>query len=269
VKLKIVTWTPSRWASWQECPYRTKLQDLDKLCPVCFKGTVSGGFNGEPVVCSKCVLAQPSRPPLDRGNRLDDALTLHLSGPKTIEQASMHEAAFYEATQHPVILKLVKSLRKSKGVIPQASVVLNDKWEPVSMYTKGAWARMKLDVLKIVGRKAHVIDWKSGGIDKRTKEVRAQDKYDDQMFAYQLAALSAFPPVQEVTATLAFLDAGKQHDPLVVRAPMHRRDLDANRRKWELKIEGMMSDESFVPRPGYYCGWCSFSKPKGGPCKYG
>jgi hypothetical protein len=37
---------------------------------------------------------------------------------------------------------------------------------------------------------------------------------------------------------------------------------------WETRAAPMLHDTSFVPRPGRYCGWCAYSKAKGGPCKY-
>src|SRR5438445_51232 len=68
MKLQVLTWTPSRYAKWKECPAKVKYEDLMKMCPVCFKGRVSGGYDGEPVVCDVCDKPQPERPALDRGN---------------------------------------------------------------------------------------------------------------------------------------------------------------------------------------------------------
>ena len=269
MKLQVLTWTPSRYAKWKECPRKVKYEDLLKLCPACFKGKVRGGFNGEPVVCDTCSKPQPERGPLDRGNRLDDALTHHLM-PHAGARPETQVEALTEATRHPAIAKMLKALRKAKGVSAQESIVLNNKWERVSQYTKDAWARLKLDVLQLTPKVAKIIDWKSGNIDKRTQQIRERGEYADSMLAYQIAVLHCYPQA-EATATMAFLDAPpKLTVPFKDIAPLKRSGLEKARKEWERKIEGMMADEDFSPRPGYYCNWCPFSsKNKGGPCKEG
>lgn len=261
--LRVLTWTPSRYAKWKECPSKVLYEDLMKMCPVCFKGRVSGGFNGEPVVCDTCDKKQPERAPLDRGNALDEALTAHLT-----DGASPPTVALAEATRHPKIAALVAKLRKASGVFAQESIVLNDKWERVSQYTKNAWARLKLDVLHLTPKVAKVVDWKSGNIDKRTSTIRERDEYHDSMRAYQIAVLSCYPQA-EASATMAFLDAPpKLPDPFKSLPVLKRKDLLAARKAWEEKISPMMADDTFAPRPGPYCAWCPFAKGKGGPCVF-
>src|ERR1700737_4565872 len=117
MKLKVITGTPSRYAKWLECPAKVKYEDLLHLCPACFKGKISGGFDGEPVVCDFCSKPQPARGPLDRGNRLDAALLQRLTereccGKGPYEEEESEDLA--EAIRHPKIRRLVKTLSKAK-----------------------------------------------------------------------------------------------------------------------------------------------------------
>jgi CRISPR/Cas system-associated exonuclease Cas4 (RecB family) len=277
--LKILTWTPSRFAKWKECPAKVKYEDLLKLCPKCFKGRLSGGYNGEPVVCDTCDKPQPERAALDRGNRLDDALTVHVRPPTSVaatpEKLSAagtepvaHSEALVEAVRHPAIAKLVKKLRKKKGVLVQESIVLDSKWSRVGQFTKNAWARLKLDVLVLSPKIAEVIDWKSGNIDKKTQQIRERDEYHDSMRAYQAAVLSAYPQAQ-ASATMAFLDAPPKLDnPFKSLPVLKRKDLSEAQRVIEKKLTPMLNDTIFAPRPGYYCNYCSYSKRNGGPCQF-
>lgn len=282
MKLQILTWTPSRFAKWKECPAKVKYEDLLKTCPVCFKGRVSGGYDGEPVVCDTCDQPQPERPALDRGNRLDDALTHEVAGPrasgKMAEEAQVKlqqvvtkgrvtQDDLKEATRHPLILKMVKHLKKAKGVTLQESIVLDVRWQRVSQFTKNAWARLKLDVLRLKPKVAEVIDWKSGNI--KSGEIREKDEYHDSMKMYQAGVLSCYPQA-EASATMVFLDAPpKLENPTKSLPVLKRKDLESMKGLIEQKITPMMNDTIFAPRPGYQCTWCNFGKTKGGPCSFG
>lgn len=284
--LRVTGWTPSRFAKWKECSRKVLLEDLMKLCPVCFQGRVSGGYDGEPVLCDTCSKPQPERAALERGSALDGALTNHLRGvlPQPSEQlepgeraeraqaalVEAHAANLIEAQRHPAISALVRKLRKLKGVYPQHSIVLGPGWKAVSQFTKGAWGRLKLDILHLTPKRAQVIDWKSGNIDKSTGEIRHRAEYNDSMLAYQIAVLSTNPQA-ECEATMAFLDAPpKLEVPFKSLPVLKRSGLEAAQKAWEAKIAPMLADTHFAPRPSFACKWCSYSsKNNGGPCEQG
>lgn len=283
--LRVLGWTPSRFAKWKECPQKVLLEDLMKMCPVCFMGRVSGGYDGEPVVCDTCDKDQPIREAMDRGNRLDAALTSDVGDSpvqgvvaaakvegatqEVLEAAQQeHEETLAEAQRHPKIRAMVQKLKKTKGVSTQESIVLDANWNPVSKFTKNAWARLKLDVLIVRAKVLDVLDWKSGNIDKRTGEIRERPEYHDSMRAYQMAVLSAYPQA-EASATMVFLDAPpKLVDPTKSLPVLKRKDLKAAKLEWEAKISPMLADTQFPPRPGMGCNWCPFQKAKGGPCRF-
>lgn len=279
--LRVLSWSPSRLAKWKECPAKVKYEDLLKMCPACFKGRVSGGFDGAPVRCDTCSDPQPEREALDRGTMLDDALTRMVQKKTPVPKdyvigKSESEQPAAVAVRHPAIEALVKSLRKAKGVHAQYGVTLGRDWKPrkenpPKTFARDAWGRVKLDVLKVTGPVAEVIDWKSGNIDKNKMEIREKPDYHDSMRIYQIAVLSANPALKEARARMAFTDA-----PPKLASPfkephtgtLKRSELELAQRQWEQKVEPMMSDVVFAPRPGYYCAWCPFSKRKGGPCPH-
>lgn len=287
MKPQIVAWSPSRFAKYKECPRKVRYEDVEKLCPVCFTGKIKGGFNGEPITCDSCNKDQPPREALDRGNRLDAALTLHVMPPTKAGDTqpklqaagvdpSAHSEALVEAVRHPAIAKLVKQLRKTKGVFTQARIVVNSAWRRLEedpdrgIWARGVWGRMVLDVLVVGAKKARVIDWKSGNIDKKTGEIRERSEYHDSMRIYQIGVLSVYPKVTEVTAEMAFLDAPpKLESPFKSLPVLKRADLSTAKATMEAKLLPMMSDAVFAPRPGYYCNWCSYAKSKKGPCEHG
>lgn len=284
---KISAWSPSTYGAWKECSRKVLYEKVRKLCPVCFTGKIKGGFNGEPIECDTCDKDQPPREALDRGNRLDAALTLHVQQPTKagdtqpkLEAAGVdpkaHSEALVEAVRHPAIHKLVKTLRKTKGVFTQARIVVDKAWNRLvedpdrNIWARGVWGRMVLDVLVVGAKKARVIDYKSGNIDKKTGEIRERAEYHDSMRLYQIGVLSVYPKVTEVTAEMAFLDAPPKLEVPFKSLPVLRRvELATAKATMEAKLLPMMSDTVFAPRPGYQCNWCSYSKDKDGPCPFG
>lgn len=259
------SWSATRLADYDSCPRFAKYKHLDKLCPVCFKGSLSGGF-GSPVVCSAGPCHIPTPAAIARGVEIGESLEHYVNG----ESARLHTEV-----RHPVIKRLAGDLRKAfkrKVVRTELEIVLDREWRPVSKFTKGAWFRGKLDVFwQRDAKTAVVIDWKTGGIDKKTGQVRAAEKYDDQLTIYSTITLVTMPTVERTEAMLAFVDCGSDHDPLVMRAECNltRGRLAAQKKYWEQKLTPMFSDKVFAPRPsGHACRFCPFQRANGGPCKY-
>lgn len=278
MKLQVLAWSPSRYAKYKECPAKVKYEDLMKMCPICFKGRIKGGFDGEPVVCDTCSDPQPAREALDRGNRLDAALTNDVRGAQDGGLAGVMKddpVTLAEATRHPAIAAMVSKLRKAKNVLTQARLVFDKNWNRLeedpsrNLWARGAWGRLVLDVLHLTPRVAKVIDWKSGNIDKKTGDIRERPEYHDSMRVYQIGALSAYPQ-GEASATMAFLDCPpKVENPFKSLPVLKRKELESAKEDWEKKITPMMNDTIFAPRPGFYCQWCSWGKSKNGPCPLG
>jgi hypothetical protein len=249
---KVTSWSPSRYEKYTACPHRFKLEALEKLCPHCFQGQLTGPW-GEPQICAKCHAVEETPDPILRGTRLHKEIEVHILTGKKLDPDLKH------------VKKFITALKKKTPIV-EVNFVFTAGWKPTGKFTKGAWLRANVDALTIEGDGAEVIDWKSGGIDKRTLEVRADEKYDDQLEVYGIATLCARPQVNRVQPKLVFLDAPK--DNVVERGSIFRKELPALKAKWEKKLKPLFGDTVFAPKPSDKCRWCPFSKTKGGPCKF-
>jgi hypothetical protein len=259
----ITSWSPSRYSKYTQCPRQARYEIVQKLCPMCFKGKLSGGF-GSPVSCDTCHKTVAEAAPLKRGSEIG----------KNIEEFVIGKVAkLHPEVKHPGVVKIIKGWRtrfKSGAVKMEEQITLDNKWSPVSKFTRGVWFRGRLDVVEFVKRVAKVTDVKTGGIDKKTGMIRADKKYDDQLSSYAVSALAQYPTVDEVEVSLLFTDCPDEHNPVVERASINltRKNLPIRQAAWEKKVKAMLSDRVFAPRASDACRYCPFSTSKGGPCPH-
>lgn len=261
---QFTAWSASRLDDYTTCPLMAKLKHLDKLCTNCFEGQIKGGFDGKPAVCTKCHREQEKGPALVRGDEIGNALDNYLLGKKR---------SVPDTIRHKEVVKLVKDARdmvKASTGRPQMQINLTREWKPWTgaPWAPEVWFRGRMDFLYTDKDRARVIDWKTGGVDKSSGAVRAQDKYDDQLMLYNIAALSILPGIQEVTAALVFLDCKEPHKALVERDGLHRKDLVKAQKAMTKKALPMLSDTTFAPRANFSCTWCGFASKRGGPCPF-
>jgi hypothetical protein len=258
--IKFTSWSPSRLDDYTSCPFMAKHKHLLKTCPMCFEGKIMGFENP---TCDTCGKPVPKGPALVRGSEIGKNLELYVTG----QTAKLHKEI-----RHPQVKEIAKTLRAGfkKGVVSiELPIVMDSGWNPVSKFTKGAWLRTKLDVLEVLGKAIkRVRDWKTGGIDKETGEVKAQAKYDDQLLTYSIVTLCSDSAVQEVSSELVFTDCGPRFSPIIELGTLKRSGLDKAKKTMEKKILPMFNDSTFAPRPSYRCRYCDFGKGKGGPCRY-
>jgi hypothetical protein len=100
-------------------------------------------------------------------------------------------------------------------------------------------------------------DWKTG------KKYFANE---EQIELFALAGYRRFPFVTEVDTRLWYTDASP--DDNEVQRVYTTKELEAIQRDWTKKVVPMFKDKRFAPTPNDKCGWCPFSKAKGGPCKF-
>jgi len=251
----ITSWSPSRLSKWEECPRRAQYEVVQKLCPSCFKGALAGPW-GQAQVCDTCGVVEVVGEALSRGTMLHGLCEEYVTGDGKLPPQMKNVATQLKG--------LRRTYREGLTTIEE-DLVFRVDWAPTGKSEKGAWLRARLDVLTVRAGHAQVIDWKSGGIDKRTGQVKDNPAYRDQLEIYACAVLSAKPAVEEVEAFLVFIDAPAGKNVVTVGGTARRADLPALQKKWAGRARGMLSDTLFAPRPGFSCRWCPFGRAKGGP----
>ena len=130
------------------------------------------------------------------------------------------------------------------------------------------WVRIKLDCAEHEDDTTLLVnDWKTG----KFREENNQE-YLKQLELYALSALLTYEHVQKVKPRLIYLDAGviypSEDDPIVYT----REDIPRLRSLWEQRVEPMLNDKIFAPRPNNLCKWCFFRKDNaaegGGQCEF-
>lgn len=257
--LRFNSWSASRLDDYTLCPRKAAHKHLQKLCPRCFKGKLVG----YPVaICNHCKQKREASAAMERGGAVGRTLELYVKG----EADAVHE----EIVNKPA-LTLAKKLRAAyaKGKVSVESTInLDRNWKVLPpQWSPSIWLIVKLDVWQWTGSSTgRVIDWKTGGVNKNTGQIYANEKYDDQLLAYQVASLVAFPRLNEVHADLCFVDA--KGDPMVTRPSLTRINLPAAQKKLTKLSIPIMTDDTFAPKPNDKCRWCEYGKTNSGPCPF-
>jgi hypothetical protein len=131
------------------------------------------------------------------------------------------------------------------------------QWEPTGWFGSDTWLRIVCDVVvKYDDDTVDLIDFKTG---------RKYDTNEEQVELFSCAPFMKWPVVNHVTTRLWYLDQAQDNE--VIRE-YTRDQFEGIRTGWEKKIVPMFKDKRFAPTPNDKCKWCSFSKSKGGPCKF-
>lgn len=163
-----------------------------------------------------------------------------------------------EIKKLPPELKLFKDefaeLKKSKPIVEES-------WAFTKNWIKTVWndwancaLRIKVDAACVDGDELHIIDHKTG---------KKRDNYDEQLSLYAAPAPIIFPKIKKIFTHLWFLDSGE-----TVTNIYPASEMDIMRKEWDKKVQPMLNDTRFAPKPSHECRWCPFSKSKGGPCKF-
>lgn len=138
------------------------------------------------------------------------------------------------------------------GGLPEVKLAVDEEWQPTDF--SSGWLRAVLDALIIQENSAILYDWKTG---------KEYDDHYDQKQLYALCVFSHYPEVQEVRSVHVYVDHGKNTE-----RTYHRSNVPAMQSQWNERARKLLTAESFYPNPNYGCRWCSYSRSKGGPCKF-
>lgn len=170
---------------------------------------------------------------------------------------------------------------RTHEIYPEHKVALDRNWELTDWDAKDLWYKGVLD-LKLLERPeeltrgdcllsgepkgygpeptaAVVYDWKTGKI---------YPDHDDQKAIYSLAVFSEHPAVQRVRAIHVYLDLGKSRE-----ITYYRNEVQQLRELWEARVKRLENAAAtegygYPPNPTFMCRYCSYSKFKGGPCRF-
>lgn len=228
---KIDAWSYSRWDTYDKCPH----QALHKFV-------------------LKTPVEEKESKALVRGRDVHELAENFVDAkrkPKTPPDLELFEEEFLE----------LRSLKKKKNtdVFTERQWAFDSNWQAIEWYDRGAWCRIKTDVVVLDKFEEHarVIDHKTGKI---------RTGYEKQNTLYALGAFSLYDWLQTVNTELWFLDQGEIKEIEYVRS----KHFDKLRREWERRVKALLTDRKFRPKPnGYVCSWCPYAKKRGGPCKHG
>ena len=228
---QIRAWSYSRWQTYDECPARAKYLYVDRL--------------------SK---EEEKSPALERGGAIHEEAKLYVQGHYG-KKAKLPESLGRFDNEFAILRRAWDD--KKHDVFLEEQWAYTSDWEPTEWFAPDAWARVVLDAM--------ISDWpakRAMVIDHKTGRVRPE-KHASQLSLYGLAVLARFENVERVHATLWYLDHGVAHGESYTRD-----QLAALKKEWEGRVDKMLADRRFDPKPSSACQWCPFSKSKGGPCRY-
>lgn len=188
-------------------------------------------------------LKEPSSPAMERGNMIHELAEAYTKGSQK---------------EIPTELRLFKdqfeTLRNSKPQVEQ-TWAFTSEWNQTTWDDwNNCWLRIKTDATCLDEQTLYVIDHKTG---------KKRDGYDEQLSLYALGGMMVYPHIKEVNTQLWFLDSGD-----VVEKTYAIKEQKVLFKDWNKKVQPMLNDTRFAPKPGNHCRWCHFRKSNGGPCKF-
>jgi CRISPR/Cas system-associated exonuclease Cas4 (RecB family) len=236
----LTAWSFSRYSTYSECPLKIKFTAVDRL-------------------------KEPGNQAMERGNNIHNMAEQYIKG---ILKSLPPELQKFR-TEFTALKKMYKK--------DPSTMVVEDNWAFTKDWDETQWdnwtkcyVRIKLDCAHHEDATTLVVsDWKTGKF-REDQNV----KYLEQLELYALAALLLHPHIELVKPRLVYLDLGTTF-PGVGQALLQytRKDIPRLQKIWNKRVQAMMGDTIFAPRPNNNCRWCWFGQSgvaKGGPglCKF-
>jgi hypothetical protein len=241
----ITAWSYSRLEIFERCPWRAKLQFVDKRDTEAAKAA-----NAEAQAKGEAARLR--------------GLEVHENAEKFVRG---------EIDELPKELKKnAKLFEETRAIMAEAParVVLeedwafNKDWQPTEYYGTDAWCRMKLDRFvwhddeKTAGE---LTDYKTG------KKMGNEVKHGQQGQLFTIGSFMRYPSLQAIKVQFAYLDEGKMSLPKTYSREQAMAFLPSFDRRGRAMTEATV----FPPKPNRInCAWCPFGPSRGdGSCHYG
>jgi len=191
-------------------------------------------------------LPEPRGPAAERGEAVHKAAEAFVRGwAKTLPA---------ELSSHALELR---ALKKEKPLCEEELALTEGFEAQTGWFDKDAWCRAKMDVLA-TKKAPRIIDYKTG---KAYPEKHALQAELYALFALKLLEATA------VIVEFWYTDIGPSANSVEMYGEGER-SLTKLVKRWTTRAKPMLTDTKFKATPGNHCRWCTFSKAKGGPCKY-
>lgn len=193
-------------------------------------------------------LPDPGTPAMDRGNQIhklaEDVIRAKIDVPP--ELAGVKDELEF-------LRDMMATPEESWGFTKSWNWIGRPGW-----FGDDVWFRAKTDVrLLYDDDELLLIDWKTG---------KKYFSNEEQIELFALAGLRRFPHATSVDTRLYYTDAPP--DDNEIRRVYTPKELEAVQRTWTKNVVPMFRDRKFAPTPNDKCGWCPYSKAKGGPCQF-
>jgi len=226
-------WSFSRLHAFEECPYRVYLSSVKKE-----KGPA---YDDDP------------DHPLTRGNREHKNCEDFVGGKTDKTTKAMNKFK-------PELEMLKEDFDDGKLEL-EGDWAFDVDWQPTGWWDDNAWARIKLDVWKLVDpTTGKVIDYKTG------KKFGNEVKHTQQAQLYMVGAFLKYPEVDLIETEFLYLDHG-----LRMNKSYKRDKLPLYLKKFTDRALKMTTCTDFKPKPTKMnCRWCDYGPENGtGACPYG
>jgi hypothetical protein len=228
----IKAWSFSRLLNFEQCPYRTYLQDVVK--------------SPRPPTDEKSPLVRGQEMHEEIENYLQNkgALTARTSKPRTLEHIDYCKAMFEDGKA---------SVEEDWG--------FDNQWGTVGWFDENVWLRVKCDVvLHLDDEAGQITDWKSGkSMGKEVRNMQQGQLYAAGMFMRN-------PELQLIDAVFVFLD----EDKIIPLKTFKREKLSYYIQRFEERANVLTTCTDFRPKPNRMnCRWCDFGPYKTKACAHG
>lgn len=231
----IRTWSFSRLAVFETCPYRAKLAYIDRI-------------------------PEPERPlpkgktehANDRGSRIHASAEAYIKGDV--------EEVIPELKDFAAEIKQLRDMYAQGKVSLEGEWGIDKDWTPVPWDDKSVWGRVKLDALVHINKHhAIVVDYKTG------RKFGNEFKHGEQCQLYQLATFMRYPELEIVETELWYTDQDELTHMRYTRDQGLRFFANINSRATK-----MTTATEFTPKPSpHACRYCPYSEERGnGVCEY-
>ncbi len=144
---------------------------------------------------------------------------------------------------------------KGQNFTAEQAVGISKDWLVLpNWFDDRTWLRAKMDAKVLHDKVLDVIDFKSG---------KYRIPSEDQVELYAIVGQAMHPEVDAVNAEFWFIDQDDFYSKTYTKD-----QLLALRKKYENEAAKIYNTEVWSESPSRDCKWCTYSKSKGGPCRF-